>query len=112
MKKIILISTISLFGLASCGPSQPIDKKKYDLEIIYTNGDTLNSSYIGGGDNLFSLKNGDLTTKNFTKTLVSGVRSFRVLSIEKIGKFSKKELESTSCGCWAPELKLVTNDFN
>ena len=56
MKKIILISTISLFSLASCGPSQPMDKKKYDIEIIYTNGDTINSSYIGGGENFFSLK--------------------------------------------------------
>ena len=74
--------------------------------MVYTNGDTLESSYMGLGTNLFSLKNGDLTTNGQTKTLISGVRSFRVLSIKNLGLETQAEADKRGCGC---ELVPVTN---
>jgi len=112
MKKNRLMFLIVSVILSSC-VERNSDKKQYDFEIIFTNGDTLNSSYIGSGENFFNLKNGDLTTDGFRKTLVSGVRSYRVLLITKIGKLSKKEMESNYCGCDSrSDLKLKTDDFN
>ena len=60
--------------------------------MIYDNGDTVNLSYIGFGDNLFSLKDGDLTTEGYTKTLQSGVRSYKITSIMVIGKSIKERM--------------------
>lgn len=89
--------------LASCTFS-PQPKKQYDFEIIYSNGDTLETSYVGIGDNYFSLENGDLTTRRRTVTLVSGVRTFRVLSIKTVGM--QTQAEANTCDC---DLKQVTN---
>ncbi len=72
-------------------------KKQYDFEIVHTNGDTVEVSFVGVGCNLFSLKNGDLTTQSFTKTLISGVRSYRVLSIKNLGMQSQAEFKAHQC---------------
>lgn len=88
MKKIFLITSLAFLVTSCCGPHE---KKRYNFEIIYTNGDTTNQSYIGVGTNLFSLVNGDLTTRGKTKTLVSGVRSYRIISINPLGLQSDKE---------------------
>ena len=101
MKKILILA--SLVFLGSCC-DKPQQKKQYDFEIITTNGDRLETSFVGTGTNLFSLKNGDLTTHGFTKTLISGVRIFRVTSIKNAGMQTKKEAEGCSC-----DLKQITN---
>jgi hypothetical protein len=100
MKKITLF--ISILLIASC--IGPREKKRYDFEIVYANGDTIYQSYTGVGDNMFSLKSGDLTTQGFSKTLVSGIRSYRLIGIQKLGLQTKKEVAAQGCRC---ELKLV-----
>lgn len=101
MKNILflLFITTLLFSCCDCGP-QP--KKQYDFEIITTNGDTINTSFVGFGDNMFSLKSGDLTTQSFSKTLISGVRSYTV-SIKNLGNFTPKNREDY-------ELKQITTE--
>lgn len=89
MKYLIFYLSV-VFLISCCGP---VDKKQYDFEIITTNGDTIYTSYVGLGDNLFSLKNGDLTTNNFERTLISGVRSYTV-SIKKLGTVEPKSREA------------------
>lgn len=101
MKNLLFIAAIALF--ASCEPQA---KKQYDFEIITTNGDTLYQSYIGVGNNLFSLKNGDLTTRSFSRTLMSGVRSYRVERIKNLGMQTQAEADADPCGC---ELIPVNN---
>jgi hypothetical protein len=92
MKKVfIILSTLFLFG---CGP---IDKKQYRLEVTYTNGQQEILTFSGYGDNLFELKQGDLTSGN--ATLVSGVRDYKVLSIINGGPLTDKERENIGCGC-------------
>jgi hypothetical protein len=106
MKQILILSSV-LF-LASCiGPQE---KKQYDFEIIYTNGDTLETSYQGVGTNLFSLKNGDLTTNGQRTTLVSGVRSYRVVSIKSLGMQTEKEADANGCGCTVNPVTQISND--
>lgn len=88
----LLVLNLSIaFLISSCEPPK---KKQYNFEVIYDNGDTVNLSYVGFGDNMFSLRNGDLTTEGYKKTLQSGVRSYKIISIRVIGKASKKECES------------------
>lgn len=99
MKKILFISLLALFA---CSPRE---KKQYDFEIITTNGDTLETSFIGVGTNLFSLRNGDLTTNSFTKTLMSGVRSYKVISIKARGIETQAEYNANPSG----NLKQITN---
>ena len=101
MKKLILFSSVLL--LTACiGPQQ---KKQYDFELIHTNGDTVETSYVGVGDNLFSLNNGDFKVNGESSALVSGVRSFKVLRIKNLGMQSAAEADNCDC-----ELKLVTNE--
>ena len=101
MKKILLFLSISIVLFACCGPQE---KKIYSFEVVHTNGDTINVSYLGLGINLFSLKNGDLTTRSFTKTLISGVRSYRVTSIKSLGLQTEAEMRSQNC-CTLVEIK-------
>ena len=103
MKKIIIFLLVIL-GFYSCSP---IEKKQYNFEIVYTNGDTATRSYIGFGDNMFSLRNTDLTTHGFKKTLVSGVRSYRITSIQKLGVMTKADKNAGGCGCGGYDLILV-----
>ena len=106
MKKILFF--LSSILLVSC-TFGPYEKKQYDFEIVYTNGDTLETSYQGVGTNLFSLKNGDLTTNSQTTTLVSGVRSYRVVSIKSLGMQTKKEAEANVCGCIVTPVTQISN---
>lgn len=101
MKKILLFLSISVALFACCGPQE---KKIYNFEVIHTNGDTIKVSYLGFGTNLFSLKNGDLTTHRFEKTLLSGVRSFRVISITNLGLQTEEEMRTQDC-CNLVEIK-------
>ncbi len=97
MKKTkIITSILGLLFLTSCGP---IEKKRYNLEVLYTNGDTSEISYQGYGNNIFSLNNGDLKETNASgRTLISGVRSFSVLSIEKLPTLKTDKRDVCGCG--------------
>lgn len=104
MKKLILFLSIALF--ASCGPRE---KKVYNLEVIYTNGDTSNVSYRGLGNNYFTLENSDLKMVK-GKTLISGVRSYRVISIKKLGLQTESELKNEKgCVCTS-DVELIPNE--
>lgn len=92
MKKILLISSLVLIyslSACDCGCNDPKIKKIYTFNIITTNGDTINTAYSAFGEHLFSLKSGDLTTDNQSKTLISGVRTYTVV-IKELGKSKPK----------------------
>lgn len=90
MKKVFLIlATAFLFA---CSPS---DKKQYRVEVVYSNGEKEILTYQGIGDNYFTLDHGDLKEAFVKKTLVSGVRSFKILSIIKMGPLKDGE----PCNC-------------
>ena len=91
MKKIILL--VSLAFLVSCGPHE---KKRYTLQVMYMTGETDTLVYKGLDRNIFRLENGDLreVIGTSTRTLISGVRQFKVLSIESLGFTEKPEDEN------------------
>jgi hypothetical protein len=90
MKNILII--LALF-LGSCGCTKP-EKNQYRLEVNYTNGDMEVITCEGKGERTFLLGEGDLCYRG--GVLVSGVRSFKVLSVIKI---FDETLRDQGCDC-------------
>lgn len=102
MKKIL--GLFAIVFLVSCGPQM---KKRYTFEVTYTNDKVDTLTYSGIGEHLFVLEHGDIKEvgrgSGNVKSLISGVRAYRVLSIQKLGLQNKKEMQQTGCSC---DLKL------
>jgi len=105
MKNLLIFLGAILF-LTSCflfltSRFSPPTKKKYTIEITYTNGDIDTLVYRGIGNNRFRLKATDFIQIP-SHTLLSGVRTFNVLSIKEFGSFKEGDKGWTSinsCGC-------------
>jgi len=92
MKNLLLI--LMLLTFLACGPSE---KKKYTLEVVYTTGETDTLIFKGLNRNTFRLENCDLKQVyggSNTRTLLSGVRQYKVLKIESFGFTEKPEDEN------------------
>lgn len=92
MKKLFLILLITSF-IISCGPHE---KKRYTLEVVYITGEIDTLVFKGLDYNIFRLENCDLKEAHgsYGRTLISGVRQYRVLSIENLGLTEKPEDEN------------------
>lgn len=80
------------------------EKKQYRFEVTYTNGEVNILTFEGYGENRFSLDNGDLKTAGVS--YVSGVRSFKFLSIINLGVVPVTS-NNGNCSCY---VKLVNTE--
>lgn len=84
MKKILLLALLTLI-ITSCCDETTLPKKEYSFKIFYNCKEKIDTfKWVGYGDNLFTLQEGDLRLCYQHKTLLSGISRFEVISIKKI----------------------------
>lgn len=101
MIKFLLLTLLATTILISCECYS--SKKTYTLKITYFNGQTDTLKYKGMGENRFVLNNGNLILCGFSRTLLSGVRQFKVLDVSDVSELAKNDTT------WPSRLTLIKN---